>query len=227
MTRHAYHYEDTPEATEFKRLYNKLQFAHNRDGLKIFLVTSATVGEGKSTVAAFLAAARAYNNAAEILLVDCDLRRPMVHKLFDLPLENGVVDVLAHDKDIRTVLKASVLPNLKVITAGAAKQSPAILLSSARLHEMFEQLRFHFGIVLIDAPPLLPVSDAQLLGNEADGIVFVFKAGETPKRVVQRAAELLDDNRRKLVGAVINNMKGAMPYYYDYRYYNYKYDPKW
>jgi protein-tyrosine kinase len=211
MSRHPYYYDDTPEATEFKRLYNKLQFEHNCEGTKIFMVTSATVSEGKSTVAAFLAAARALNNATELLLLDCDLRRPMVHKLYDLPLEGGVVDVMAHDQDIRTVLKSSAIPNLKIITAGVSTQSPAVLFSSARLHQMFEQIRFYFKIVLIDAPPLIPVSDSLLLCNEAEGIVFVFKAGETPKRVVQRAVELLDQNRKKLVGAVINNMKGAMP----------------
>jgi capsular exopolysaccharide synthesis family protein len=218
-----YDYEETPEATEFKRLYNKLQFEHDREGIKVFMVTSANVSEGKSTVAAFLAAAGARYHDNETLLVDCDLRRPMVHKLYDLPNEGGVADILAHDKDINTVLKSSAIPNLKVITAGVAKRSPADLFSSARLHEMFDQIRFHFKIVLIDAPPMVPVSDSLLLSNEAEGILFVFKAGETPRRVAQRAVELLDNNRKKLLGAVINNMKGVLPYYYDYRYYNYKY----
>lgn len=218
-----YDYEETPEATEFKRLYNKLQFEHDREGIKVFMVTSANVSEGKSTVAAFLAAASARYHDTETLLVDCDLRRPVIHKLYDLPNDGGVTDILAHGEDINTVLKPSAIPNLKIITAGVAKQSPADLFSSSRLHEMFEQIRFHFKIVLIDAPPMIPVSDSLLLGNEAEGILFVFKAGETPKLVAQRAVELLDNNRKKLLGAVINNMKGVLPYYYDYRYYNYKY----
>jgi len=223
MSRRAYEYEETPEATEFKRLYNKLQFEHDHHGTKVFMVTSANVSEGKSTISAFLAAASARYHATETLLVDCDLRRPMIHKLYDLPNEDGVVDILTHGKSITAVLKPSAIPNLKIITAGVAKQSPADLFSSTRLHEMFEQIRFHFKIVLIDAPPMIPVSDSLLLSNEAEGILFVFKAGETPKRVAQRAVALLDNNRRKLLGAVINNMKGVLPYYYDYRYFNYKY----
>jgi capsular exopolysaccharide synthesis family protein len=223
MAQRPYYYEETPEATEFKRLYNKLQFEHDRVGTKVFMVTSASVSEGKSTIAAFLAAAGARYRATETLLVDCDLRRPMIHKLYDLPNEGGVADILAENEDINPVLKSSAIPNLKIITAGVAKQSPADLFSSSRLHEMFDQIRFHFKIVLIDAPPMIPVSDSLLLGNEAEGILFVFKAGETPKRVAQRAVELLDNNRKKLLGAVINNMKGVLPYYYDYRYYNYEY----
>jgi capsular exopolysaccharide synthesis family protein len=223
MSRRLYDYAETPEATEFKRLYNKLQFEYDRNGTKIFMVTSANVSEGKSTIAAFLAAASARYRATETLLVDCDLRRPMIHKLYDLPNEGGVADILAQGDDINIMLKPSAISNLKIITAGVPKQSPADLFSSSRLHEMFEQIRFHFKIVLIDAPPMIPVSDSLLLGNEAEGILFVFKAGETPKRVAQRAVELLDNNRKKLLGAVINNMKGVLPYYYDYRYYNYKY----
>lgn len=226
MSRRPYNYEETPEATEFKRLYNKLQYTHDRKGTKVFMVTSANVSEGKSTVAAFLATASARYRATETLLVDCDLRRPMVHKLYDLPNERGVADFLAHDENINMMLKPTTISNLKIITAGVASKSPADLFSSSRLHEMFELIRFHFEIVLIDAPPMIPVSDSLLLSNEAEGILFVFKAGETPKRVAQRAIELLDNNRSKLLGAVINNMKGILPYYYDYRYYNYKYYSK-
>jgi capsular exopolysaccharide synthesis family protein len=223
MSRRPSNYEETPEATEFKRLYNKLQFAHDHKGTKVFMMTSANVSEGKSTIAAFLAAASARYHSTETLLVDCDLRRPMVHKLYGLPNKDGVADILTHDENIQTMLKPSFIPNLKIITAGIAQKSPADLFSSSRLHEMFEEIRSHFKIVLIDAPPMIPVSDSLLLSNEAEGILFVFKAGETPRRVAQRAIELLDNNRKKLLGAVINNMKGVLPYYYDYRYYNYKY----
>lgn len=223
MSRRTYDYEETPEATEFKRLYNKLQFEHDHHGTKVFMMTSASVSEGKSTVAAFLAAASARYRATETLLVDCDLRRPMIHRLYELPNELGVADILASGKSITSVLKSSGIPNLQIITAGIARQSPADLFSSARLHEMFGQIRSYFKIAIIDAPPMIPVSDSLLLSNEAEGILFVFKAGETPKRVAQRAVALLDNNRRKLLGAVINNMKGVLPYYYDHRYYNYQY----
>lgn len=223
MSRQSYYYEETPEATAFRRLYNKLQWQNETQRTKIFLLTSAGVGEGKSTISTYLAAASARYRSTPTVLVDCDLRRPMIHKHFALSNEHGVADLLARELDVKAVLKPSAIPNLRIITAGIANDSPADLLSSIRLKEMFDQIRFYFKIVIVDAPPVIPVSDALLLSNEADGILFVLKAGKTQKRMAQRAMELLDDNRSKLLGAIINNVKGALPYYYDYRYYKYDY----
>lgn len=223
MSRRPYYYEETPEATEFKRLYNKLHLHLEQSRAKLIMITSATVGEGKSTVAAYLAATSARYRQTETLLIDCDLRRPKVHQFYDAPLEKGVADILAGELDIRSAIKPAVFPCLKLVTAGVARQSPAELFSSSRLHELFDQARFYFKCVLIDAPPIIPVSDTLLLSNETDAILFVFKAGSTPKRVAKRALELLDDNKKKLLGVVINNEKGALPYYYDPRYYGYEY----
>ncbi len=223
MPKRPYYYEETPEATSFKRIYNKMQLQHEQHRTNMFLMTSANVSEGKSTTAAFLATASARYHRTETLLIDCDLRRPMINKLYELPNEGGVADILAHGADIKAVLKPSALPNLKIITAGVPQHSPADLFSTARLREMFNKIRFYFKIILIDAPPIIPVSDTLLLSNETDAILFVFKAGTTPKRVAKRALELLEDNRKKLLGVVINNEKGALPYYYDPRYYGYEY----
>jgi capsular exopolysaccharide synthesis family protein len=223
MPKRLYYYEETPEATAFKRIYNKMQLQHERYRTNVFLMTSANVGEGKSTAAAFLATASARYRRTETLLIDCDLRRPMVHKLYDLPNEGGVADILANDMNLKSVVKPSAIPSLKIITAGIPKSSPADLFSTVHLQEMFKKIRFYFKIVLIDAPPIIPVSDALLLSNETDAILFVFKAGSTPKRVAKRAFELLEDNRKKLLGVIINNEKGALPYYYDPRYYGYEY----
>jgi capsular exopolysaccharide synthesis family protein len=223
MSNLPYYYEETPEATEFKRLYNKLHTHLERTRAKLIMVTSATVGEGKSTVAAYLAATSARFRQTETLLIDCDLRRPTVHNTYSLSLEKGVADILENKLDIRAAMKPSVFGNMKVITAGIARQSPAELFSSNRLHELFDQARFYFKCVIIDAPPIVPVSDSLLLSNEADGLLFVFKAGKTQKSVAQRALDLLQDNRKKVLGAVLNNAKGVLPYYYDYSYYDYKY----
>lgn len=217
------YYEETPEATAFKRLYNKVQKQNEEHGTRVFMTTSSNTGEGKSTMTAFLATSSARYRQTETVLVDCDLRRPVVHKLYNLPQEGGVADILARGVSIRSVLKASTIPNLSIITAGVAERSPADLFSSQRLHVLIERLRAAFQIVLIDAPPIIPVSDSLLLSNVVEGILFVCKAGVTQKRVAQHALELLEDNRKKLLGVIINNMKGLLPYYYDYHYYDYKY----
>ncbi|MGH7495689.1 MAG: CpsD/CapB family tyrosine-protein kinase [bacterium] len=223
MPSQTYYYEETPEATAFRRLYNKLQWQNESHGTKVFLMTSTGIGDGKSTISAYLATASARYRGTPTILIDCDLRRPVVHKMFGLPNRHGVADLLSQNLDLKSVLKPSAIPNLMIITAGIANQSPADLLSSVHLKEMFNQIRFYFKIVIVDAPPVLPVSDSLLLGNEADGILFVLKAGRTQKRMAQRAVELLDDNRHKLLGTIINNVEGALPYYYDHRYYKYNY----
>ncbi|NUO80552.1 CpsD/CapB family tyrosine-protein kinase [candidate division KSB1 bacterium] len=217
------YYEETPEATAFKRLYNKLQKQYDEQGLRVFMTTSSNTGEGKSTTTAFLATASARYRQTDTVLVDCDLRRPVVHKFYSLPNEGGVADILTRGVNIRSVLKSSAIPNLKILTAGVAERSPADLFSSERLYQLLDRLRAAFQIVLIDAPPIIPVSDSLLLSNVVEGILFVCKAGVTQKRVAQHALELLEDNRKKLLGVIINNMKGLLPYYYDYRYYDYKY----
>ncbi len=217
------YYEETPEATAFKRLYNKLQKQYDERGMRVFMTTSSNTGEGKSTTTAFLATASARYRQTDTVLVDCDLRRPVVHKLYNLPNEGGVADILTRGVSIRSVLKSSVIPNLNIITSGIAERSPADLFSSERLRLLIERLRAAFQIVLLDAPPIIPVSDSLLLSNVVEGILFVCKAGVTQKRVAQHALELLEDNRKKLLGVIINNMKGLLPYYYDYRYYDYKY----
>ncbi|MDQ7065670.1 MAG: CpsD/CapB family tyrosine-protein kinase [candidate division KSB1 bacterium] len=221
--RSTYYYDDTPEATELRRLFHKIHRLQLEKKDQVFMVTSSNTGEGKSTIAAYLAieSARYPNNPT--LLLDCDLRRPMVHKLFGLKLQNGIADVIEEHKDIGTAWKDTKLPNLKIVTAGAVHRNPVDVFTSKRFTQMIYNLRLYFKTIIVDAPPIIPVTDTLLLSNEVDGILFVVMAGKTPKRVAIRAMELLQDSKKKIMGAVINNLKSVLPYYYDYQYYNYKY----
>lgn len=218
-----YPYEETPEATEFKRIVNRLQLHRRHRESRLFMVTSANISEGKSTTSAYLAVTLARTTQTATLLIDCDLRRPAVHKLFLLDRDPGTADLLQEGREIRSLLRRSSIPNLKIITSGTARCSPAELLSTRMAVEMFRRIRFYFKNVVIDAPPILPVSDTLLLSNIAEGIFFVAKAGATKKRLATRALELLQDNRSKVLGAIINNAQRALPYYYDYKSYNYSY----
>ncbi len=218
-----YYYDDTPEATELRRLYHKLHVAQVEKKAQAFLITSAKTGEGKSTIAAYLAteSARYPNNPT--LLIDCDLRRPTVHKMFNLGLKNGIAEVVEEEQDVGVVWKDTKLPNLKVITAGRVQRTPMEVFTSKRFVQAFYNLRLYFKTIIVDAPPVIPVTDTLLLSGEVDAILFVVLAGKTPKRVALRALELLQESRGKILGTVINNMKSVLPYYYDYKYYNYKY----
>ncbi len=188
------------------------------------MITSANVSEGKSTVSSSLAVTSALYRETKTLLIDCDLRRPRIHKLFSLPLENGLADFLGNRAELDSILKDTAFPGLKIITAGTSEQSPSKLISSFQLHDLFDTFRSFFEIIIVDAPPVIPTSDALFLGNGVDGIFMVLKAGETKKNVVKRAINSLADNSEKILGTIINNMKNVLPYSYDYSYYNYKND---
>jgi len=215
-------FDETPEATEFRRLYHRVRTEHIKYQKKIFMITSANVSEGKSTISSSLAMTSALYRETKTLLIDCDLRRPTIHKLFKLPLENGLADFLSKKSELDSILKDTAFPGLKVITAGASGQSPSRLISSFQLYDLFDMFRSYFEIIIIDAPPVILTSDVLFLGNGVDAILIVVKAGETKRSVVKRAINSLAENKEKILGTVINNMKNVMPYSYDHRYYNYK-----
>jgi protein-tyrosine kinase len=222
MVKQNTYYEETAEATEFRRLCYKLQ---NQPGVsyKSYMITSANIGEGKSTTATYLALTSAQYVSGKTLLIDCDLRRPSIHQIFRLSLESGVADILDRIKNYEAVLKNTAMANLKIITAGVPKKSPAELFQIQAIRDMILYYRNHFSLIIIDAPPVIPVSDSILIGSQVEKILFVVKAGKTKKNVAKRALDLLDNNRKKIEGVIINNPLGVMPYYYEHKYYKYKY----
>lgn len=216
--------EESPFATEMKRIAGKLKIANEEENVKSVIVTSSMLGEGKSTTAAYLAIAYSKVRETKTLLIDLDLRRPKVHRLFDVQKRRGVSDILGREKSVRACIKESGYNNLYIITSGRfSKYTPSELFNSARLRALFSELKLYFDMIIIDAPPLIPVSDPLLLGPEIDGALFVVKTGKTQKPIVRRALELLKDARIKTLGVVLNNMEHALPYYYEYHFYGYEY----
>jgi len=218
--------EESPEASEFRRLYSKLKNLYSGQTLKNILVTSATINEGKSTTAALLACTIARYRETKTILVDCDLRRPRVHQLFEMRKEHGLADVLAGKKRLDSCFKSSPIENLKILTSGGIIDNPTELFNSSRLKEMFQEIKFYFDAVIVDSPPVNPVTDALILAPEMDGAIMVIKAGQTPREVVRRATELMRSSGLNILGAIVNNQKGVLPYFYDHSYYGYKYYSK-
>jgi capsular exopolysaccharide synthesis family protein len=212
---------ESPEATEFRRLYSNLYSSNG--SLKTIMVTSSTVEEGKSLVSSFLALTIAEASHQKVLLLDTDLRRPMINVFFKLPLENGFADLLEKKGKIPEMLKVTAVPELKVITAGRLKGSPTAALNPTHLHEIFEELKFYFDFIIVDSPPVIPVSDPLMIAGDVDGALLVLRAGSTPREVVKRALNLLQNSRIKVLGAVLNNLEEVLPYYYSSKYYAYKY----
>jgi capsular exopolysaccharide synthesis family protein len=215
--------KESPAATEFRRLYSNLRHMDGFADLKSILVTSATSEEGKTLVASFLAITIAHYHDCKTLLIDSDLRRPVVHQLFDLELKKGLAEVLEGKLPLKECWRRTGIGNLQVLTAGEGEKTPTELLDSPRLTEVLEEAKFYFDLIVVDSAPIIPVSDVMILMPEAEGALIVVKAGATPREVVKRAAELVQNAGGKILGIVMNNLEGVLPYYYNYNYYGYEY----
>ncbi len=217
---------ESPVATELRRLYHNAKKSDEGRHYKSFLVTSSNRGEGKSTISSWLSMTIAQFPTKKVLHVDTDLRRPRAHSIFGLNNAVGLKDCLAEHIDPMDVVKKTPLPNLQVITAGERIAQPGKLFESEHLKEVLNKLEFYYDIVIVDSAPVLAVSDTLFLCSEIEAVMLVVLAGVTPREVVQRAKNVLDDSRANLIGAVVNNATQVLPYYYDYKYYGYTNDAK-
>jgi capsular exopolysaccharide synthesis family protein len=134
-----------------------------------------------------------------------------------------VADVLLGTRKLDTCFKQTAVENLRLLTSGGVVANPTELMNSPRLRELFSEIKFYFDTVIVDSPPVIPVTDALVLSPEMDGALMVVKAGETHKEVARRAVDLMRNAGFNILGVIINNQKGVLPYYYDHKYYGYQY----
>lgn len=202
---------------QFRTLRTNLSFTKAGGGLKSLVVTSAGAGEGKSTTAANLAVVTA-QQGKRVLLIDADTRKPSQHQLFERDNREGLTNVLTGQASFTEVLRATTLDQLFLLTSGPVPPNPADLLSAPEMAEVLEQAKEQFDQVIIDSPPILAVSDARLLANLCDGILFVVKSGSTELEQVRRAVDVFSEMKGKLLGAVLNDKKVNRKdrYYYAY-----------
>jgi len=223
LDEHIFDYYDgeSPMATELRRIYHNAKQNDSDRPYKSFLITSSNRGEGKSTIASWLALTVAQFPKKRVLLVDADFRRPRMHGIFGLDNELGLKDCLEQTIDPIQVVKKTPLANLSVITAGARTPEPGRLFESETLKEVFDKLGFYYDIVIVDSAPVLAVSDTLFLCSEIETVLLVVMAGVTPREVVHRANNVLVDSRAHISGVILNNASEVLPYYYDYDYYGY------
>jgi len=214
--------EESAMAIEMRRLYSRLRQKIRGTSMKSFLVTSANMNEGKSTVASYLAMTVARHRKTKTVLVDADLRKSSVHKYHGIPREPGLADCLAGDKNIMDCLYDSPIDSLKIMPAGRYESAPSYLFDSNRIGEVFAELKFYFDIIIVDSPPVIPVSDPVLMVPEMDGVLLTVMAGVTPRELVIRARNVLQDVDANIMGVVVNNHAEVLPYYYGTKYYGYK-----
>jgi len=213
---------EAPSAIEFRRLYSRLKYKLEGKPVSPLMVTSAKHEEGKTTTAAFLALTAARQDDGRVLLVDMDLHRPSVHRSYGLPMQGGVTECLQGAGDFASLAKKTRLANLDVLTSGRMVRHPSSLFDPPQVRTFLESLSARYDMVVIDSPPLLPVSDSMVLSTLVAAVLFVVMAGKTPREVVARGREILRDVNAPLAGVVLNNSKGVLPYYYSYKYYGYR-----
>lgn len=207
---------DSVAAEAYRTLRTGLMFSLVDSPPKAILLTSAAKGEGKSTTCANLAVTLTHAQKT-VLVVDCDLRRPVMHKIFGLRNFEGVTDVLAGERGVQEVAQ-SPLERLSVITAGPIPPNPTELLSSGRFAEFLGGVRKSFDYVLVDAPPIGLVSDPMIVATRADGVLLVLDSQSARKKEVRRAIRGLETVGARMLGTVVNNVQAAKDGYYGYSY---------
>ena len=184
---------------------------------KVIVLTSPGPGEGKSTTCANLGVVLA-QAGKEVLIVDCDFRKPVMHKFFGMRNLLGVVDVLAGERTLQEVAKQPV-GGLTVMPVGHIPPNPTELLGTQRFKQLLTDVRRTYDYVLIDAPPVGVVSDPAILASQGDGVLLVLDAQKTRKRSVRQAMRSLETVGANVLGTVMNNVKVSNEgYYYRYGY---------
>ena len=194
----------SPAAEAFRTLRTNVYFSGLDRSLQTLMVTSVAPGEGKATTLANLAVVIAQGEK-ETILVDTDLRRPTLHTIFGLDNKQGLTSLFMDVKGpIEPALKDVGAPHLRVLTSGPLPPNPAEVLGSQRMLGVIEALKQQAEIVLFDAPPVIAVADASVLGTRVDGVLLVIEAGHTRREHAKRAKAQLEKLNIRIIGAVLN-----------------------
>ncbi len=194
---------------------------HNR--YKSIVVTSSKHGEGKTSTCINLAVTLAQANK-KVLLMDCDLRNPKIHRILGLKNTDGMSSFLASGNDpLNNLIKPTAIPNLFVLTSGQIPPNPSELVGSPLMKKCLSALSQRFDHVLVDTPPLLAVTDGSILANMVDGVILVISGGDTPKEAIIRSKHLLTCAQARIIGAMLNNvdLHTCEPNYYSRYFYGY------
>jgi len=202
---------------QFRTLRTNISFSSSDTEIRSIVFTSGSPGEGKSTVAANAAVVFA-QEGKRVLLVDADMRKPTVHYTFHMTNTTGLSNLLTRQAALEDVVKVSDQDNLNIITCGPIPPNPSELLGSRTMDAVLMEMLRAFDVVIFDAPPVLAVTDAQIMANKADGTILVLNTAKTEKDAVEKSKELLEKSNANVLGVVMNNYTYENDVYY-YQYY--------
>ncbi len=210
-----------PESEAYRTLRTNIQFSSVDKPVRTLLVTSSGPGEGKSTTASNLAMVLA-QTGQRVVLVDTDLRRPVMHKIFGVPNNVGMTTALLSGD--RVALEGHLQPtgadNLQLLTSGPIPPNPSELLGSHRMAHLVEVLSEQADVVIFDSPPVLAVTDAAVLGRQMDGVLLVVEAGETREQALAHSVSELQKTGANILGVALNRLDSRRGGYYYYYYYS-------
>lgn len=211
--------EDNPKsiiAEAYKTLRTNIQYSSYDRKLKAIVVTSTQPGEGKSLTIGNMALSFAQDNK-KVVIIDCDLRRPTIHKKFGIMNAKGIAEIIVGTSTIESVTK-KYKNNLDIITAGKIPPNPSEMLGSEKMKNLIDELKEIYDYILIDSPPVLAVTDAQIISTKVDGVIFVSRYGVTKKDKIALAKSQLSKVNANVIGTILHGItkENKIYDYYDY-----------
>ncbi|KUO62930.1 hypothetical protein APF79_14180 [bacterium BRH_c32] len=212
---------DSTVSEAFRALRTRIKFSKIGDkNLKTILVTSSTSGEGKTTVSVNLAGSFAQANF-KTLLIDCDLRKPRVHTIFGQKRFPGITDYFFGQAEYDEIVRSTNVNNLDYITSGTIPPNPSEILGSNQMEEFLEKIKEIYDYIIIDSPPLIAVTDSEIISRFVDASLLVVSANQTEVELMEKAVTMLNHEQNTFIGTVLNNFsyKSGYSSYYKYYYY--------
>lgn len=203
---------------QYRIIRTNIMFSNIDSDIKSVLFTSEMPGAGKSTTAANVAAAFA-QAGKKTVLVDADLRRPTSHYTFGLSNQSGLTTGIVNQLPIEGIVKRTSVKNLDLITSGPVPPNPSELLSSVKMAQLLSEMKNYYDMIIVDSPPILAVTDAQILSKHTDGTVIVTDVKNNNVHRLKEAKQLLEKTDAKILGVVLNNVKMKKESKNNYHYY--------
>lgn len=207
----------SPISEGYRMLRTNIEFSTINQKLQIIMVTSSKPSEGKSTTCANMAVAFAQANK-KVLLIDADLRKPSQHHIFGKSNRTGLTTALFNQLKLEDIIQFTGTENLSIIQAGPTPPNPSELLSSDQMAGLLKTARERYDVIIIDTPPIMSVTDAQIVATQSDGVVLVVDSGKVKKDVALKAKALLEHVKARLIGVVLNKINRNHSDIYSYYY---------
>lgn len=198
----------------YRSIRTNIEFCNIDENIKVIMVTSSQSNEGKSTFVSNLSITFSNLENKNILLIDCDLRKPTIHKIFGVSNIDGLTDILGKNKKVKDCIKHS--NGVSIITSGSIPLNPSEILASKKMEQFINSIRDEYDYIFIDTPPIAILTDAEIISGISDGTILIVGCGEVDRKNVKLAKEKLDNLNANILGAVVNkeDTKKYACYYY-------------